>query len=259
MATKSLDQKLARIHADPHGAPDFILADAKDADMALGVAATGPALQGRFPQRSLAEYRAQIRAVVRQGLVDMMLMSASTAELLAGNEQLFANSTVTPALRANDATDVHIHRGGRVHVEPALPFRTARLPQPPVDLGLYSVTFNNDARLDRETLTAYRDFRAEAKLTGFRHFLEVFDPNAPGAVASDQVAGFVNDAIVRTLAGVVRGERPIFLKMVYHGPAAMEELVHYDPHLIVGVLGGSAGTTYDAFKLLTEAKRYGAD
>jgi hypothetical protein len=38
----------------------------------------------------------------------------------------------------------------------------------------------------------------------------------------------------------------------------MEELVHYDPHLIVGVLGGSAGTTYDAFKLLSEAKKYGA-
>ena len=38
----------------------------------------------------------------------------------------------------------------------------------------------------------------------------------------------------------------------------MEELVHYDPHLIVGILGGSAGTTYDAFKLLSEAKKYGA-
>src|SRR5207244_10195614 len=49
-----------------------------------------------------------------------------------------------------------------------------------------------------------------------------------------------------------------FLKMVYHGPKAMEELVHYDPHLVVGILGGSAGTTYDAFKLLGEAKKYGA-
>jgi hypothetical protein len=33
--------------------------------------------------------------------------------------------------------------------------------------------------------------------------------------------------------------------------------VHYDPHLVVGILGGSAGTTYDAFKLLSEAKKYG--
>ena len=38
---KSLDQKLANIHADPHGAKDFILADAKDADMAAGLAAPG--------------------------------------------------------------------------------------------------------------------------------------------------------------------------------------------------------------------------
>src|SRR5205085_829096 len=41
-------------------------------------------------------------------------------------------------------------------------------------------------------------------------------------------------------------------------PKAMEELVRYDPHLVVGILGGSAGTTYDAFKLLSEAKKYGA-
>jgi hypothetical protein len=60
------------------------------------------------------------------------------------------------------------------------------------------------------------------------------------------------------LAGVTAQGRPIFLKMVYHGPKAMEELVHYDPHLVVGILGGSAGTTYDAFKLLSEAKKYGA-
>jgi len=52
--------------------------------------------------------------------------------------------------------------------------------------------------------------------------------------------------------------RPLFLKLVYHGPKVMEELVHYDPHLVVGILGGSAGTTYDAFKLLSEAKKYGA-
>ena len=38
---KSLDAKLAPLHADPGGAGDFILADAKDADMAFGLAATG--------------------------------------------------------------------------------------------------------------------------------------------------------------------------------------------------------------------------
>jgi hypothetical protein len=37
----------------------------------------------------------------------------------------------------------------------------------------------------------------------------------------------------------------------------MEELVAYDPHLVVGVLGGAAGTTLDAFQLLHQAKKYG--
>ena len=54
---KSLDAKLASIHAAPGSAPDFILADAKDADMAAGLAATGAdprhrpaAIAGRLPR-----------------------------------------------------------------------------------------------------------------------------------------------------------------------------------------------------------------
>ena len=38
----------------------------------------------------------------------------------------------------------------------------------------------------------------------------------------------------------------------------MEQLVHYDPTSIVGILGGAAGTTHDAFRMLWEAKKYGA-
>src|SRR6202023_3866102 len=68
----------------------------------------------------------------------------------------------------------------------------------------------------------------------------------------------ITDVIARPLGAVTAKGRPLFLKMVYHGPRAMEELVRYDPHLVVGILGGSAGTTYDAFKLLSEAKKYGA-
>jgi hypothetical protein len=60
------------------------------------------------------------------------------------------------------------------------------------------------------------------------------------------------------LAGVGPTGRPLFLKLVYHGPKAMEELVRFDPHLVVGILGGSAGTTRDAFQLLHDAQKYGA-
>src|SRR5207302_1655980 len=62
----------------------------------------------------------------------------------------------------------------------------------------------------------------------------------------------------RMLAGVGPAGRPQFLKMVYHGPRAMEELFRYDPHLVIGILGGSAGTTLDAFQLLADAQKYGA-
>jgi hypothetical protein len=86
----------------------------------------------------------------------------------------------------------------------------------------------------------------------------VFDPNLKDCVTADLLPGFINDLIARTLAGVTRSARPLFLKMVYHGPAATEELVHYDPSLVIGILGGSAGTTLDAFQLIHEAQKYGA-
>ncbi len=275
MVAKSLDTKLARIHADPHGAKDFILADAKDADMALSIGAPGRSPEshsGEMRYRSLAEFRDIITAIVEQKLVDIMLMSASTSEVLTIHRRLFDSGPVTPAARANDTTDIHIIRGSKYPTDPSRPFRTATLdhiqcghldckPEDRargVNLGLYSITFNNDTELDREALEEYKQFRIEAERKGFCHFLEVFDPNRPEAVEPDKLPGFINDAIVRTLGGVTSAGRPLFLKMVYHGPKAMEELVHYDPHLIVGILGGSAGTTYDAFKLLAEAKKYGA-
>src|SRR2546422_4172924 len=102
---KSLDHKIANIKANPSGAKDFILADAKDADMAAGLAATGKdPITGKA--RSLSEYRDQMRQVVHQGLVDIMLMSASTSEILTIRERLFDGSHVTPAVRANDTTDI---------------------------------------------------------------------------------------------------------------------------------------------------------
>lgn len=275
MVEKSLDRKLQRIHADPQGCQDFILADAKDADMALAIGAPGrspEAHSGELRFRSLAEFRELIEQIVAQGLVDIMLMSASTNEVLTIHQRIFDSSAITPAARVNDTTDIHIIRGSKYAADPSLPFRTATLDHiqcghvdctaeerhQGANLGLYSITFNNDTVLDREALDQYKQFRLEAEGKGFRHFLEVFDPNRPEAVEASKVPEFINDAIVRTLGGVTSAGRPLFLKMVYHGPKALEELIHYDPHLVVGILGGSAGTTYDAFKLLSEAKKYGA-
>ncbi len=105
---KTLDQKLARIAADS-SCRDFILADAKDADMGFGISAPGPATKHSRPgrhYRSLEEFRESIREIVRQGLVDIMLMSASTSEQLTIKERLFEHSPITPAARANDTTDI---------------------------------------------------------------------------------------------------------------------------------------------------------
>lgn len=272
---KSLDQKLAAIHADPHGCREFIIADAKDADMAFGIGAPGLSPErhdGELRFKTLAEYRDQIRQIVRQGVVDIMLMSASTSEVLTIQERIFDDSHITPAIRANDTTDIFVYRGSRIPQEPARPFRTAtidhaqcgRLDCEPherslgADLGLYSLTFNNDCQLDLATITAYKEFREEAERKGFRHFLEVFNPNMRGVVPDELLPHFINDVIARTLAGVTSAGRPIFLKIPYPGPKALEQLVAYDPHLVVGILGGSSGTTRDAFQLIHDAQKYGA-
>ena len=269
---KTLGIKLAALKKDPT-CRAFILADAKDADMAFGISSPGKAIDGRL--RSLSEYRDQMREIVSQGMIDIMLMSASTSEILTIQERIFDASTVTPAVRANDATDVHVVRGARYPGVLSRPFATATLDHiqagksPCSDaerclganLGLYSVTFNNDPESDLKTLEAYKAFRLEAEKKHFGHFLEVFHPNVPPnihGIEPEKIPFFVNDHIVRLLAGVPSSARPLFLKIPYPGPRALEELCAYDSSLVVGVLGGSAGTTHDAFALIFAAKRHGA-
>ena len=271
---KSLDDKLKRILAD-RSAGDFILADAKDGDMGFGIAAPGQNHgpdKDRFPCQTMDDYRENMRQITQQGLVDIMLISASVNEQLTIAERLFDGSSVTPAVRANDTTDIWLGLSGSYKHQPARNFRTATIdhiqsgklncePQERTrgaDLGLYSITFNNDRDLDLEALEAYRDFRLEAEPKGFRHFLEVFTPNAPGRNTPADVPRFVNDCIARCLAGVTSVARPLFLKMPYYGPAAMEQLAHYDSSIVPGILGGPAGTTHDAFRMLWEARKYGA-
>jgi hypothetical protein len=272
---KSLDAKLRKIRANPE-ADEFILADAKDADMAFGLSAPGKspehhAHEGHF--RTLQEYRRNIREVIEQGLVDIVLMSTSTSEILTLIERRFEKSHVTPAIRANDTSDIWLAAGsGRYASQPSRPFSTTTLDhamcghidcrpeerQRGADLGLYSITFNNDTELDLHALQIYKEFRIAAERVGFRHFLELFHPNAPGQHPPDDLAQFMVDHIARTLAGVPESSRPVFLKIPYLGPEATEKLARYDRNLIVGILGGSSGTTRDAFQMLADARKYGA-
>jgi hypothetical protein len=266
---KSLDRKLARIRSGAYAPPDFIIAYAADADMALGLAAPGPARAGQARAgqpgaRAFAPRAAHLTAMgdmVRSAPIDILLASASTIEILAGAD-LFTATAVTPAVRCNDSTDIWSPRGGRYARTHSRPFRSASLPavRQLADLGLYSITFCNDADRDVVALGAYEAFRAEASSLGIRHFLEVFNPPADaGLAAGDAVGAFLNDSITRCLAGVVAREQPIFLKVAYNGRRSLEELAAYDPdRLVVGVLGGVKGTTRDTFELLSQAERAGA-
>jgi len=269
-----LDEKLSRIRAGAYRREDFIIADAKDADMGGGVAAMGPA---RHPDgswtrcRTRDEFLDSIEAIIKQDVVDIMLVSVSNLERLI-KRGAFTGSKVKPAIRANETTDVWGPRGSTYKTHASRPFRTASVarvrsgsakpnPAAPVsltDLGLYSITFNNDLDADIASLEAFAQFRTDAAEAGLNYFLEVFNPNVATGMAPEDMPHYVNDCILRCLAGLTEAERPLFLKIPFNGPKALEELAAFDSSLVVGVLGGGAGTTRDCFELIHQAEKYGA-
>ena len=261
---KTLDRKLAALLQGGGARADFIIADAKDADMGGGRPSPGAerGADGRPLDRfrPLAGYLDEIRAITRQGIVDVMLVSSSSLERLGTD--LFESSEVTPAVRANDTTDIWGGRGSAYTGEPSRPFRTASLSRARelgCDLCLYSITFNNRVDDDLRSLDAFAHFREDAERCGMRYFLEVFNPNVDASFASlEETGAYVGDRIISCLAGLTRAERPRFLKIAYNGPRAMGELCSYDPELVVGILGGAAGTNRDTFQLLADAQRDGA-
>jgi hypothetical protein len=271
---KRVDKKLARIRAGEYKRTDFIIADAKDSDMGPSLTWSGPvrAKDGTFLRhRTRSEWLDQMQAIVEQDIVDVMLTSVSNLEQLH-ERGVFKNSAVKPAIRANETTDIWVMRGATYVKKPSRPFRTAVLSQVTTgtnvpapgakivgtDLGLYSVTFNNDIDADYASLAAFAEFRADATANNFRYFLEVFNPNVDTGIDPALLPHYINDCILRSIAGLTKAQRPEFLKIAYNGPKALEELASFDPSVVVGVLGGSAGTTRDCFELLAQAERYGA-
>ena len=262
---KSLDTKLAEIRQTPRSEA-FIIAYAADSDMARGLATLDDST------KSIQDYCTELTDLVAQGGIDILLTSVANMDLLAREQRVFDRSSVTPAIRANDTTDIWKARGAHYADHPSKPFATTTIteaqygtltPEPDqrsdIDLGLYSVTFNNDLEADWLTLERFKEFRIEASRKDFRYFLEVFNPNIEECgIDPAQIPHYVNDQIARMLAGIPRASRPAFLKIAYNGPAAMEDLVAYDSSVVVGILGGSSSTTYDALLLISEAKKHGA-
>lgn len=261
---KTLDVKLKDLRTNPNSKA-FIIAYAADPDMSWGVAT--------LPKgTSIQSFCDGLADLVEQGKIDILLTSVSSMDRLARDRRIFDTSSVTPAVRANDTTDLWAARGGSYQKHPSRPFATTTIEEaqygtltpetdqtPDVNLGLYSVTFNNDLDADWYSLEQFKEFRIEAVQNDFRYFLEVFNPNVPDCgIPPEGIGNFVIDQIARMLAGIPRASRPEFLKIAYNGPESMEALVTYDADLIVGILGGVTSTTYDAYKLIADAKKCGA-
>lgn len=253
-------EKIARIRAGQYRRGDFMIADAKDADLSGGILTTGrrrDAAGRPVGNRTRPEFLDQMRGLIAQDLIDILLASAGNIEALA-ESGAFDGSQVMPAFRANEATDVWgIVRGGRYRSFASRPYRGADLAFARAPLGLYSITFLNDADRDAAALEAYAAFRSQARAAGVMHFLEVFNPNLDIGVPAEAMGAFVNDCIARAMGSLTQAERPEFLKIAYNGPEALEELAAHDPSLVVGVLGGGSGTHRDTFELVAQAERFG--
>ncbi|MDD7973542.1 hypothetical protein [Roseinatronobacter alkalisoli] len=253
--------KLARLRAGSYRKGDFMIADAKDSDVTGGVHATGAAraADGRpVGPRTRPEFLKQIRTVIDQDVVDIMLTSAGNLEALH-QSRAFDGRAIQPAFRGNETTCVWGNiRGGSYAATPSRPFRGADLDFAPGNLCLYSVTFNNDTESDARALEAYATFRREARTARVKHFLEVFNPNRADAVAGNDLGAFVTDSIIRLLASLTTAERPEFLKVNYNGPEALQQLARHDPSMVIGVLGGAGATHRDTFELIAQSERHGA-
>ena len=253
------EEKIARMRAGKDTRYDFILADAKDSDMAAGISAMGNrrnprAGQSRF--RTRPQYLSEIQSIIRQDIVDIMLTSVSILEDLLERDA-FEGTKIQKAIRANDTTDLWRGRGGHYRAQKSVPFRSASLERAQTNLGLYSMTFNGDVDQDTLALEEFSRFREEAKINGFSYFLEVFNPNE-GHIAPEDFGVFLNDMVTRALAGLRKEEKPVFLKVPFNGSEAFAELCEYDPSVIVGIMGGGSGTTRDCLELIHQAQSSGA-
>lgn len=263
-STKSLNKKLAKIRSGKYTPTDFIIADAKDADMSVGLMAPAPqagneiGASGPGIYRSRQEYLGDMTTMIECGHIDIMLTSAANGEVLSQKPAHIGK--VTLAVRGNDTTDMWNPRGGSYLTSPSRPFQSVNLTavRKYCDLVLYSLTFNNDIEADVRTLQAFKEFRNEVKELGMRYFLEVFNPNAPAKLKESDYGSYVNDSIIRALAGITEAERPLFLKVAFNGERHLRELTEADSSMVVGLLGGSSSTTRDTFELLAQGEAAGA-
>ena len=272
-----LDEKLQNIREGRYKRSDFIIADAKDFDAGAGITCSGfdytdPSGQAR--RRTRDEFLDQIEAIVKQDIVDIMLVSVSNLERLH-ERAVFEASQVKPAIRANLTTDCW---GGIRHGQ----LLQGSFKAVPVGDDLArdhwdatTCAWKADHRHRSRTLLDHLRQRPgtrckgarrvqalsliEAAANNFRYFYEVFNPNIDIGLQSyrdRRVPQRHNPTVTRWPDQVRKTRVPQRFHSTARGHLRSWPASHSE--LIVGVLGGGAGTTRDTFELVNQAERYGA-
>jgi len=119
-----LDGKLARIRSGAYSAPTSFSPRSRFGNGA-GLQGAGPARAGAPGKwRTREAFIGGVETVIKQDVVDIMLVSVSNLERLVAHDA-FAATGVKPAIRANDATDIWVMRGSPYATKPSR--RSARL------------------------------------------------------------------------------------------------------------------------------------
>src|SRR2546423_2427204 len=102
---RRLDRKLSAIMAGRYTPGDFVIADAKDADMAFGLTAAGPTRSARTagprPDRTRREFHDDTRGLDAQGELDIILTPAANGGRPAPDG---SRADMAPSAPVNDAT-----------------------------------------------------------------------------------------------------------------------------------------------------------
>ena len=187
--------------------------------MAFGIGAPGKSPEmhaGEVRMRTLAEYREQIRQIVAAG-PGRHHAHVGQHERRADDRRAAVRQQPRHAGRPGQRHHRHLRRPrhGRYIAEPSRPFRTATLDHIQCghldcDAGRARAAAPTSACTASRSTTGwtttwrrskqYRQFRDEAERKGFRHFLEVFDPNAPDGLSAGAHAA-VHQRLHRPHAG----------------------------------------------------------
>ena len=246
--------------------------------MAFGIGAPGSSPEahaGEVRCSTLAEYREQIRADRAAGHGRHHAHVGQHQRCADDPERLFDNSHVTPAVRANDTSDIFIVRGCvyRERAGPAVPLGDAR-PHPMRPRRLRARRAARSARTwactasrsttswttTSRTLERFHAVPRGGRAQGIPPLPRSLRPEHARALSTRHVLPhFINDMIARTLAGVGAGRA---------AAVPQDRLSRPEGDGGAGPLRSAPGRRhprrvgaarrYDAFKLLAEAQKYGA-